>query len=138
MKHLLRGVALVALLAVFAPALAQSPDTASAPTSNGPAPAVQEKAAAHDAGAANWVQPPLAALRLALLLGPPLDVAGRPRCQRSQLGYRVRQRLGLGRLGPLRPDALHLLLRRRAQVSPAVRLMGPPTWLNHELTITLR
>ena len=57
MKHLLRGVALVALLAVFAPALAQSPDTASAPASNGPAPAVQEKAAAHDAGAANWVQP---------------------------------------------------------------------------------
>src|SRR5205085_856959 len=57
MKHLLRGGALVALLAIFAPALAQSPDTASASTSNGPAPAAQEKAAAHDAGAANWVQP---------------------------------------------------------------------------------
>ena len=57
MKHLLRGAALVALLAIFAPALAQSPDTASAPASNGPAPAVQEKAAAHDAGSGNWVQP---------------------------------------------------------------------------------
>src|SRR5437763_16272371 len=55
MKHLLRGAALVALLALFAPALAQWPDTASAPTSNGPAPAVQEKARAHDAGAANRV-----------------------------------------------------------------------------------
>src|SRR5437588_12113732 len=57
MKHLLRGAALVALLAIFAPALAQSPDTASAPTSNGAAPAVQEKAAAHDPDAANRVQP---------------------------------------------------------------------------------
>src|SRR5947208_6768224 len=80
---------------------------------------------------------PLAALRLALLLGSPLDVAGRPCCQRPQLGYRVWQRLGVGRLGPLQPDALHLLLRRRAQVSPA-RLTAPPTWLNRVLTITLR
>jgi len=55
MKHLLRGAALVALFAIFTPALAQSPDPAAA--SSGPAPAVQEKGASPEAGRGNGVQP---------------------------------------------------------------------------------
>jgi hypothetical protein len=57
MQHLLRGAALVALLAIFAPAMAQSADNAPAPASNGPGPAAAEKAAPSDAGSSKWVQP---------------------------------------------------------------------------------
>jgi hypothetical protein len=58
MKHLLRGAALVALLAIFQPALAQAPDASSKPASDSAAPAASQKpASAPDAAASKWVEP---------------------------------------------------------------------------------
>jgi hypothetical protein len=62
MKHLLRGVALVALFAVIVPAWAQAPNTSPAPPSSSPASAAPEKAAAApeakaETKAEKWVQP---------------------------------------------------------------------------------
>jgi hypothetical protein len=57
MKHLLRGAALVALFAIFEPALAQAPNATSTPPSSNPAPAASEKAAAPDTAASNSAQP---------------------------------------------------------------------------------
>lgn len=55
MKHFLRGAALVAVFAIFEPALAQTTDPSSEPPSSRAAPSA--KAAAPDAAGSNWVQP---------------------------------------------------------------------------------